>query len=158
MMILTAGAFFSAPAGSQPQIPDDWVSVPAGNILTLRAPPGTTFRTQSGIDSFTGKLEGPDFVLSLDFGAFAGPLTKLPGMSDYTLEEIRIDGKPARLVSGTMSAGSTAPHYLIGLYFAHLSDSASKRPLNFSISGTLSGADQQAVVRQIFATIHFGSS
>lgn len=137
-------------------MPGDWVNVEVGSKLTLRAPPGTVFRTRPGKDSFTGSLEGPGFALLVDYGALRGSSAALPAVPPGCVaESILIDNKPARIVLRQSNMGpDLRDGYSVGLEVSQLSPPG-RRPLSLSITGRADDPDRQLTVRSMFTTIRF---
>jgi hypothetical protein len=155
LLVILTTAPSSGRATSQSDMPRDWIEVSVDKVLTLRAPPGTAFQPQSGIDSFTGTLRGPDFTLDLDYGPFAALSADQSGIADYAVQDTLLDGKQAKIVSGILDAGSPTQSYFIALYVTGLRTATASRPLGLVITGRLSRPDHQTLIRGIFATIRF---
>ena len=126
----------------------------SANLLTLRAPPGTVFQRQSGTDSFVGNLRGPGFVLHLDYGLFSPRPPDQAGLINQTVQELNLDDKPAKIVSGGVVA-SSPPKYFIGLYMADLRSPTASNPSSLAIYAELPTTDQDPLIRAIFTTIRF---
>jgi len=76
-------------------------------------------------------------------------------MTGYAIEETLINTKPAKIVLGTLDAGTATQSYVISLYVTDLVTSTASRPPSLSITGRVSKIDQQALVRHMFTTIRF---
>lgn len=129
-----------------------WITVKVGSVLTLDAPPGTTFKAAHG-DSFVGTLAGPGFALQLDYGLYSDPLTDRTRFSAYASQVIRIDGRAGSLVSGTLKRSSRHGEF-IGLHVPQLGHSP-LGALGLTIAGVVPRAKEVDVVRRIFQTIRF---
>ena len=144
-------------AVAQPAPPPDWIEVAAGNVLTLRAPLGTTFLQGHGANSFVGTFSGPGFALHMDYGAYSDPLTDSVRYGAYQTQVTRIDGKAAMIVFGARAAASSDRPYFIGLHVPDVAPSAIG-PLRLTMTTTLKVRNGEAVLRRIFETIRFRPS
>ena len=150
MFLFVVGIFVE-----QQPLPNNWVNIAVGTLFTLRAPPGTRFRSKHGKDSFTGSLEGPGFALNLDYGLGPKSLPPVAMTSDVSVEDIMIDNKPARITFRPPQRGPDQHgRYSVRLELIQL-ETPGGQPLMLSLSGHADGPEQQMVVRKIFTTIRF---
>ena len=98
-MLLAAIAAVVLGAGSA-SAGKDWVALKAGNVFSLDAPRGTHYEPQQGIDSFVGEFAGPGFALDFDYGNYSDRLGDLRADPEFQVENTRIDGHDAVIVSG----------------------------------------------------------
>jgi hypothetical protein len=152
-VLVMAGAFLGGPAMSQ-SVPVNWVEVSVDNLLTLRAPPGTVFRRQQGVDSFTGNLTGPNFVLNLDYGPFSAIPTDQPRGAQQSVQELMVDGKRAKVVS-RIDPGSPTPRHFVALYVTGLLTATASKPLSLVMFARVPSSDEETLIRVIFTTIRF---
>src|SRR5436853_2124178 len=83
-------------------VPADWVEVAAGAMLTVKAPPGTTFeRTRVG-DAFSGTFHGAGFDLVVEFGYHRDELKTPDGAKNATVQKVVIDEKPGSIATASM--------------------------------------------------------
>jgi hypothetical protein len=142
-----------ASAVSAPAVPADWITVAAGHVLTLQAPPGTRFETRPGADSFLGVFLGAGFEIQLDYGVYSDPLAERSQFSSYKSEPTRVNGKPATLVHATPNKGSsTYRGTFVGLHVTELGRTVVGE-LSLTLIGLVSDEAQEALIRRIFATI-----
>jgi hypothetical protein len=148
---LGALTVLAMPVAAAP-VPDDWVTVAAGSLLTIEAPAGTRFESARGADSFVGKFVGPNFVLSLDYGAFSDPLTDRSRFADYSMRTVSIEGRSARVIEAKVTNRSDGPSEFIGLHVPAIAQSG-RGPLSLTMTSVVSDAAANAVVHRIFETI-----
>jgi|SRR5262245_56895272 len=146
--LLTFGAAQAA------DVPANWVEVAAGNMFTMKAPPGTTFeRTRVG-DAFSGTIHvagGSDLLV--EFGYHREELKNPAGGANPSVQKIDIDAKPGSIISATM--GDAAHPRFVGLHVPAVENDVFG-PLSLVINGQVAKVEEEATVKQIYRSISFG--
>lgn len=132
----------------------DWIRVDAGAGLSLQAPRGSRFVRGNGVDSLSGTVSGPGFVLELDYGAFSDPLTSLEAFSKVEAGEALIDGRPARLVFATLIRPAGKQLYFFGLHVPGVARSA-QDGLKLTVTAHLRKRSDLVLIRRIVETLRF---
>jgi len=135
-------------------VPADWVEVAAGNMFTMKAPPGTTFeRVRTGTDAFAGTIHGPGFDLAVEFGYHREELKNPDGGARPAAAKAMIDAKPGSIVTATMS--DAAHPRFVGLHVPAVENDVFG-PLSLVINGQVAKPEEEATVKRIYESITFG--
>ena len=144
--LIAAPLLFTAAAAEADQI-----TVAVGKVLTLRAPPGTTFQPGVG-DSAAGLLAGAGFRLSFDLGLYSDPLVRPDFGPLLRAEDVTIDGRAGRLF--LWSAPPGALPIRVGLHVPTVAQSGIG-PLRLTIVGLVADDATAERVTAMFRTIRF---
>ncbi|MDB5811872.1 MAG: hypothetical protein JWN94_3994 [Betaproteobacteria bacterium] len=135
-------------------VPADWMTVTAGDALTLRAPRGTTFvRTQSA-DSLTGTFKGPGFLFDIDYGLYSDPLKTTGAYTDFKTADIRIDGKAARMTLATFQKPQSGRRYFFGLHAPDVATTALGK-LKLTVTAAAKDRAELELIERMIGTIRF---
>ena len=141
-------------AAQAADVPANWVEVAAGNMFTMKAPPGTTFeRVRTGTDAFAGTIHGPGFDLAVEFGYHREELKNPAGGTNPAVQKLNIDDKPGSIISATMS--DAAHPRFVGLHVPAVENDVFG-PLSLVINGQVAKPDEEATVKRIYESISFG--
>ena len=138
-------------------VPENWVELTAGEVLTLQAPPGSRFVPGRGTDSFIGRVEGPGFRLEMDYGVYSDPLTSGGSFVTVDSADTRIDGKAARTVFATSRDPVAGERHFYGLHVMSVAPSA-LGPIRLTVTATSHQRKLLDIVDRIVHTIRFKSS
>jgi hypothetical protein len=95
-------------------IPASWRRV-AGNCgISMRAP-ALLAEPSRGVDSCVARFEALDCVLVADLGGFSNSLDEFASKEGYEVESVKVDDRPARLVTSNVSDGEQG--YFLGIHF-----------------------------------------
>ena len=134
--------------------PTDWIKVSAGHAFDFMAPAGTEFHSSEGMDSFTGRIEAPDFELSFDYGSYSDPLNHISDDAKYETHNVLIHGKAATIVTAYAPRFSADHPYFIGIHFPKIKTTAMGKT-KLTVFGLLETPEYYTVIDKIFRTIQF---
>jgi hypothetical protein len=132
--------------------PADWIEITAEGRFSLMAPAGTTFQRSSGIDSFTGVFNAPEFALHVDYGPHSDPLDRDRGRTQYVARAISIDGKPARVVTARERAAQRP--YFIGMHIPALKRSA-VGAIGLTLYCHVERQQEYAIIESVYRSVRF---
>lgn len=152
--------FITVRAIADVAVPSDWVQLAATarsgkTEFTLRAPPGTLYVPQQGIDSFVGDINGSDFRLGFDYGAYTNDMSDAEHDGSKFLKT-QVDGREALLVAGRSVENINGCHgYFVGFYMrVHGRDVLHNFPAALGLFGCAKDAAAVDLVWTVFRTIH----
>src|SRR5205807_170036 len=85
-------------------VPSDWVELKAGQAFTIKAPPGTKFHAERGIDSFVGSFVNHRFRIRFDYGIYSNDLEGKRGKKGTTFIDTEIEGKKSVIITAPPNA------------------------------------------------------
>ena len=129
-----------------------WIALNAGNAFQLRAPPGTVYKSLEGIDSFVAGFDNPQFHIEFDYGAYSNSLAGFGSDPDYKVEDIEIDGRKARLITGP---GKNAWGCNDLVTAAYVVVARTRGDTRLEISGCTKSEASLATLHEIFRSIRF---
>lgn len=153
-------------------IPADSEDPPAGWRLAsynrdrfrFHVPPDMENIPVQGIDSLVGKFESPNITLTFDYGGFSGGLfgekpeeeqSRLRSQPDFELEELRIDGYPAEIMTyRNPDGGISEQANIINLKVTELSESPNWKT-SLRMTAQCRSIDDYETARRIFSSIRF---
>ncbi len=138
-------------------IPGDWIKVTVGGVLTLWAPPGTSFIPRDGTDSLVGSIRVPGFDLDVDYGTYSAPLTATDSFRRVETASILIDAKPGKTVRATLLKPANGMHYFFGLHVPFVKLGA-LGPLKLTMTANVARQEQIELMRRLIHTIRFKSA
>ena len=152
--IMLAAAMTLALSGAgAADVPANWIEVAAGAMLTVKAPPGTTFeRTRIG-DAFSGTFHGAGFDLVVEFGYHRDELKTPDGAKNATVQKVVIDEKPGSIATASMP--DPAHPWYVGLHVPAVENDI-LGPLSLVVNGQVVKAEDRATVERIYQTVKFG--
>jgi hypothetical protein len=135
---------------------DGWAKVSAGRAFSLRAPAGTVFKQEQGIDSFVGEFHGPGFWMTFDFGIYSYDFPDERKDPRYAAEKTLIDGKDAIIFVGPGQAtckghGDT----MVAMYVAGIGTGPFGHANALSIWTCVGEVAEIPVVKEIYHTMKF---
>ena len=134
-------------------VPANWIEVAAGAMLTVKAPPGTTFeRTRVG-DAFSGTFHGAGFDLVVEFGYHRDELKTPDGAKNASVQKVVIDEKPGSIATASMP--DPAHPWYVGLHVPAVENDI-LGPLSLVVNGQVVKAEDRATVERIYQTVKFG--
>ena len=152
VFVLFVGASCSRPQEPVMNVPKEWKEIRAGNSFSLYAPPGTTFRSERGIDSFVGGFDGANFRITFDYGAYSNHLNDEVADTRYRVEHFGVGGQLALFVVGP-SRGQDGCGNDKEVAAMFVRDAGSQNLL--MILACMDSEKQTETVRTIFRTIRF---
>src|SRR6185295_429164 len=141
-------------AAQAADVPANWVEVAAGNMFTMKAPPGTTFERTRVTDAFSGTIHvagGLDLLVV--FGYHREELKNPVGASNPAFQKLILDDKPGSIISATMS--DAAHPRFVGLHVPSVENDLFG-PLSLVINGQVAKPEEEATVKHIYESISFG--
>jgi hypothetical protein len=152
MAITAVQAQDAAPVNT---IPANWIAITAGKAFSLRAPPGTRFRPEQGIDSFVSGFDGPGFTMTFDYGVYSNPLEDLKADPQFTTEQAGIDGRLALIVEGPGHNQFGCKQWLVALHTMRTSAGMFDRENTLTMGACVKDAAAAPQIKAIFRTIRF---
>ena len=142
-----------------PAVPPDWITLDAGGVFTLRAPPGTIFYRTRTIDNSAGGFKGPGFELEYEYGMNNDDLSSMAGSRNHSVQKTQIDGHSADVVAALdVSVSNRRSPYFVGLYAPSAAPTYSAFAPFFRALTVWGYIDQEkdvATVKLMYQTIHF---
>ena len=154
VIIMLAAAMTLALSGAgAADVPANWIEVAAGAMLTVKAPPGTTFeRTRVG-DAFSGTFHGAGFDLVVEFGYHRDELKTPDGAKNASVQKVVIDEKPGSIATASMP--DPAHPWYAGLHVPAVENDVFG-PLSLVVNGQAVTAEDRATVERIYRSVKFG--
>jgi hypothetical protein len=136
------------------KVPGDWMTIEVAEKFTLKAPPGSAHVPGRGIDSLIGKIRTPGFTLDFDYGAYSDSLKTQAAYQQYSVREMQIDGKAARIVTAFAPGKSADRPYFIGVHFPNLGRSVIG-PIRLTMTAWVKAPKEFEAIEALFGTITF---
>jgi hypothetical protein len=132
-----------------------WKTLSAGEAFTLRAPLGTVFKREQGIDSFVASFENPKFKIQFDFGLYSNTLADLQKNPEFKAEKITIDGRQGVLVTGPGKNRWECNDLVTAAYVVVDHRPGMWGDTRLEIDGCTKSVDALATIHEIFRSIVF---
>ena len=91
-------------SSSSAQVPKEWKKIDLTSF-SFYAPPDLRDQKVRGIDSSVWEFRNRTMTLRLDYGMYSDSLESYSNQADYQIEWVRIDEKPAKIVTLRLNAG-----------------------------------------------------
>jgi hypothetical protein len=145
-----------ARAAPESRLERPWTELTADGLFTLRAPPGTSYRREQGIDSVGGEFDGPGFTMTYDFGIYSGELDDAILDARYQVDKVVIDGKTATIVEGPGGGACTGPRKtLVGVHVVGFGGGFHGQPNTLAIWACADGTSEAFIVKAIYLSLRF---
>src|SRR5215471_5302015 len=147
-------------ASALPQIPPDWVTINAGGIFTLKAPPGSVFVHEPvALNNSRGGVRGPGFEVQYQYALETDDLRCAVDAKNYAVQEIEVDSRKAVIITGSdvpKSCSDSEYANFVGLYHSTAAPSYTRpRFYTLTIWGSVAKQEYAATIKTIYQTIHF---
>jgi hypothetical protein len=147
-------------ASAVPQIPPDWVTINAGGVFTLKAPPGSVFVHEAvALNNARGGVRGPGFEVQYQYALETDNLQCAIDAKNYAVQEIEVDSRKAVIITGSdVPKSCTDSEYanFVGLYHSTAAPSYTRpRFYTLTIWGSVAKQEYASTVKTIYQTIHF---
>ena len=157
---LTLGSGDALSASAVPSIPPDWITINAGGIFTLKAPPGSVFvQDQYTINNARGGVRGPGFEMHYVYALETNDLRCAKEGKNYVDQKIDVDGHPVSIMTASeldKSCSDADYANFVGLYDATAAPSYTRpRFYTLTIWGSVAREPYSSTLKVIYQTIHF---
>ena len=142
-----------------PAIPPDWITINAGGIFTLRAPPGSVFVLPLGLINNAGGVRGPGFEIHYQYAFDTDDLSCAKESKNYAAQQIDLDSRPAIIVAGSgLSSSCNDGEYanFVGLYAATAFPTYARPAFRkLTMWGSVAQEQYSSTLKLMYQTIHF---
>ena len=139
-------------------VPRNWIELKAGQAFTIKAPPGTKFQPEQGIDSFVGSFVGRGFKIHFDYGIYSNDLEGMRGKKGIAFTDTQIDEKKGVIVIARPNTPGCRTEVASHIKTAHVkrfSFLGRGYPKSLTIYGCANIEDNVQIMKSMYRSIHF---